>query len=638
MHSKNKTVLLISLPFADISIPSIQLSVLEGYLKERNIHATTRHLYLKAAEIFGLQNYKLLTNYPSNPYSAQMSFSKFIFPEHWQKIKSNVEEHLFDSLDKKIIRKTNFNFNEYLNKTDLFYECFFNTVDWKSYDIIGFTINYGQLLPSLAITKRIKEMNPDKWIIFGGSSTVDKLGYQILQAFEFIDFIITGNGEEPLFQLASNFDNYESIPGLIYRKDSKVFFNDPNKSFNFNDSPILSYDTFFQELDLISNSFRQHFNYYGRLPIEFSRGCWWNKCTFCNQSIHHPCYVEKQIDRIIEELITLSDKYKILSFQIMDATLSKHNYKSILERIIKLDRDFTFYAEARPGYLNSEDYRLLQKAGFTYIQSGIESFSNNYLKKMDKGNRVIDNIATLKFCREYGITNGYNIVVNYPNEDEIDFKESVQTIQLIKSYLEPPQISQLIIEYGSPIYNNPQKFMIDELTHTKVNKIVFPEEYLEKKFTYSYKYIKNKESSKNNWNQLIDDWKKERENRKKEAITSNMTIDDLIFFYVDGKNFLKIYDKRKLDDIKIFTLDKKERDVFLSCRNIISYEELQSILPQVQDYELTAILQTFEQNGIIFCEDDHYLNLPLSYKLITNQLEKKESRQLLYNSGIQRSL
>jgi len=45
MHSNKKSVLLVSMPFAETSIPSIQLDLLEQYLVERNIKIKSRHLY-----------------------------------------------------------------------------------------------------------------------------------------------------------------------------------------------------------------------------------------------------------------------------------------------------------------------------------------------------------------------------------------------------------------------------------------------------------------------------------------------------------------------------------------------------------------------------------------------------------------
>ena len=70
-------------------------------------------------------------------------------------------------------------------------------------------------------------------------------------------------------------------------------------------------------------------------------------------------------------------------------------------------KDFDFFAEARAGQMKSDDYALMKKAGFRNIQIGIESFSKSYLKKINKGARVIDNIAALKFCKEQGIINEY---------------------------------------------------------------------------------------------------------------------------------------------------------------------------------------------------------------------------------------
>ena len=78
MHTEGKSVLLVSMPFAETSIPSIQLGLLESYLKERNISITTKHFYLNAADFYGLHNYNFLINTPNDSYIAQMIFSKYL--------------------------------------------------------------------------------------------------------------------------------------------------------------------------------------------------------------------------------------------------------------------------------------------------------------------------------------------------------------------------------------------------------------------------------------------------------------------------------------------------------------------------------------------------------------------------------
>ena len=84
MQKNSKSVLLVSMPYASLDIPSIQLSLLEGYLKEREITVESSHLYLKAADFYDINNYNYLIFPPNDSYTAQMVFSKYVFPDHWK--------------------------------------------------------------------------------------------------------------------------------------------------------------------------------------------------------------------------------------------------------------------------------------------------------------------------------------------------------------------------------------------------------------------------------------------------------------------------------------------------------------------------------------------------------------------------
>jgi len=433
----------------------------------------------------------------------------------------------------------------------------------------------------------------------------------VLEAFNYVDFIISGDGEDALYRLTSDYQNYESIPRLMYRKGNGVIWNESDAIVDINCLPIPSYDSFYEELKLTSMEVQQYFFYNGRLPVEISRGCWWNQCSFCNLNIQHKKYREKNVDKIIEEIQTLSDRYKMLDFQIISNTLPKTEYQTLFEKLKQLGRDFTFFAEARAGQLKSEDYTLMKEAGFTTIQTGIESFSQHYLNKMNKGTRVIDNIAALKFCKENGIMNSYNLIVEYPNEEPIDFEETKKNIQLFKQYLDPPQICYLRVLFGSPIHRNPEQFNIQQLEYAPIDRLMYPQEFLEKGFNFVYGFKQKEELGKHEWVELVGEWKKERELLEIEGIKKQTTIDKFIFYFVDGGSFVKIYDKRNSENVRIYVLDELERDIFLACIDVVSYDELQERLPDIPDYQLAAILDTFEQSGIVFHEDDCYLSLPL---------------------------
>ncbi len=626
MHTESKNILLISMPFAGTVIPSIQLAILEEYLKERNIKIKTRHLYVKAAEFYGLNNYNLLIYPPNDSYTAQMVFSKYVFPEHWQKTESKFREYFSEVLLKNKEIEKQFTFDIYVQQTDKFYNWVLENIGWQSYDIIGFTLNYGQLLSSLAIAKKIKESSPDKKIIFGGSRITDLLGVKLLESFAYVDFVVSGDGEDALYRLASDYQNYESIPRLMYVKGNEVIWNESDSVVDINCLPIPSYFSFYEELMSASSEVQQYYYYNGRLPIEISRGCWWNQCSFCNLNIQHKKYREKNIDRIIEEIQALSNKYKILDFQIIGNTLPKTEYQTLFEKLKQLGKDFTFVAEARAGQLKSRDYILMKEAGFTTIQTGIESFSQHYLKKMNKGARVIDNIAALKFCKENGIINRYNLIIDYPNEESVDFEETKKNIQLFKQYLDPPQICYLRVLFGSPIHRNPEQFNIQQLEYAPIDELMYPQEFLEKGFNFVYGFKRKQELDKNEWVGLLDEWKKERELLDIDGIKKQTMIDKLIFYFVDGGTFVKIYDKRDSKNIRIYVLDELERNILLSCTDVISYNNLTEQFPDVPDDKIDSILKTFEQSGIIFHEDNFYLSLPLrSNNKLVNQPIREEN-------------
>lgn len=620
-----KNILLVSMPFSEIAIPSIQLCLLKSYLKERNIEIDASHLYLTAADIYGLKNYKFLLNSKAGSYSSQMGFSKYVFPDYFNDNKDKFREFY----DENIFSKENnlFDFDKYLQKTDDFHNKIIKDINWKKYDLVGFSLNYSQFLSSLAVAKKIKEKYPYINSIFGGSRTVGEIGKNVLKTFDYIDFIVSGDGEESLYQLAIN-ENPKQVENLSYRDKKEIISNNTCFSIDINNLPVVDFDSFYKELKYSSPEIQQYYHVYGRLPIEISRGCWWNKCTFCNLNIQYKNYREKKIEKIIDEINFLSDKYKMLKFQIIGNTLPLNNYKELCKEILKIGKDFSFIAENRTDRFKGEDYSLLKKAGFTTIQSGIESFSPSYLKKMCKGVKVIDNIAALKFCKENNIINNYNIIVNYPNEEENDFLESKKNISFIKQYIDPPNIVDLVIGFGSTIFNNPKDYNIEYLDHSKTDKLMFPSNILKQNISFFYSFNKKQDFCENNWNEILKDWKNERRKRVLEELENKNILDKLVFYFKDGKDFLKIYDKRNYEHVKVYMLDSKERELFLACIDVISETDLKERFKDMDSSEINKILNSFVEAGILYKEDEWFLSLPISYHQYYNKEDIKNTEDI----------
>jgi hypothetical protein len=243
---------------------------------------------------------------------------------------------------------------------------------------------------------------------------------------------------------------------------------------------------------------------------------------------------------------------------------------------------------------------------------------------MNKGTRVIDNIAALKYCKENQIQNHYNLIVNYPNEEPNDFEETKESIQQIQSYLDPPQICYLRVVHGSRIQCNPYEYNIENLENTNIDRIMFPEEILDIDFNFVYNFKRKQITNTDyDWEELINCWKQRRQQMQLQAIQKPNTLNNLVFYLEDGGSFIKIYDKRDGVNINVYILDKIERKILLSCIDISSFEEIKLQNTDLSDEKLNEILKNFVESGILFKEDEYYLTLPFEINLSQKQAIKE---------------
>jgi hypothetical protein len=246
---------------------------------------------------------------------------------------------------------------------------------------------------------------------------------------------------------------------------------------------------------------------------------------------------------------------------------------------------------------------------------------------MNKGTRVIDNIAALKYSKENGIINKYNLIVDYPNEELSDFEETKKTISIFKQYLEPPQLCYLRILYGSPIHCKPNNYNISNLEYAEIDRLMFPQEVLDNHISFVYTFTNINKRDDKKWEQLIDNWKILRDMVKIEGVTNENITNQLIFYYVDGRDFVKIFDKRNLKNIHIYNLNETERKIFLACIDIKSYNELKEYISDITEEELNNTLETFKKCDIVYEEDNFYLSLPLCYNKCLGRYNTIKSNQ-----------
>ncbi len=180
------------------------------------------------------------------------------------------------------------------------------------FDLVAFSCYIWNITQTLAVTEKIKLLNPNTKILLGGPEV--SYEYEDVIKRNDIDYIIIGEGETPFAQLIRSFPNIKNVPSLVWKKDGEIITNAQSPQFelkHFENSMPYRYDKP-EEL------------YNKVLYIETSRGCPY-KCEFCLASL----------DNKVRYLPNTSIKSTLL-FLMQHGRVIK-----FLDRTFNIKRDFT---------------------------------------------------------------------------------------------------------------------------------------------------------------------------------------------------------------------------------------------------------------------------------------------------------
>jgi len=420
-------IVLVSMPWAIFNRPSIQLSVLQAYLhgQSGDITVETRHPYLEAAQRIGQETYRLISE---NNWAGEALYSSLLFPERRDQARAVFRQ----ALGRKIVRSLP-DFDVIAAQLDSHLDDWLEREDFQPCSLASFSICFSQLPGSILAAGRLKERYPRLPIVLGGSTCAPAIGASLLKVFPAIDFIITGEGERPLHNLCLYLAGETPHPGpnvlqrqnepQMNRKDTKEY-PDNNEIPDLNTLPLPDFDDYFAELKQTGLSVIP------TLPLEFSRGCWWNKCAFCNLNLQWCGYRCKKSERMLRELKHLQHRYHCLDFTFTDNVLPPGEADRFFSALQKDDHDLNFFGEIRV-LKKQQTYVLYQKGGLHTVQIGIESFSNTLLQRLNKGTRALDNIAAMKFVTAAGIKLKGNLILEFPGSTQEQVNETMRVLDFV---------------------------------------------------------------------------------------------------------------------------------------------------------------------------------------------------------------
>lgn len=217
--------------------------------------------------------------------------------------------------------------------------------------------------------------------------------------------------------------------------------------------------------------------------VLLTRGCPFS-CAFCDREIMGRNFRARSVSNIQAELKHLIQAYQIGWFRFPDDNLlvNKVWFNEFLDMIERLNVKWTCLARASD--LDAPTAHRMKKSGCEEIFFGIETGSDELLKKMNKKSDVLDGLIAIERCKLAGIKSCAYMMFGFPGENEQTVADTMNFLKASRP--DKSRISTFLPVPGSDVYNNPEKYGV-KLRFDPDNFWYFDEH----EFALDYTYIGN---------------------------------------------------------------------------------------------------------------------------------------------------
>ena len=362
-------------------------------------------------------------------------------------------------------------------------------------NVYGFSVAAGTLHTALQIAEQIKEYDPDRIIVFGGphpTLVYDKL----IKNFDFIDYIVRGEGEITLLELLNTLEKNENpgkVKGIVFRNNEDICITGERELINELDYiEMPDYDSYLVESQEINS-----------VPIEVGRGCPFS-CSYCASSVlWQRKFRVKSVKRIINELEYIYKRYGVTMYYFRhdQIVINRDWLINLCNEIKNKLPNIKWQCSARIDTIDPDLLKVMKESGCVSIEFGLESFSHSIQKSIEK-NLLPEKIEkNLEVVIEEGINPILFFMCGFPEETYEDLQRTLNAILRLCSKCKQSTFFQLRVLQPFPktkvkaTDNSALEFSINRLpdeiikTYTteqiklaKEDSDLFPEFY----------YIKNK--------------------------------------------------------------------------------------------------------------------------------------------------
>jgi ribosomal peptide maturation radical SAM protein 1 len=475
--SKPVPVLFLNMPVVGVERPSLAIGILQALLRQSGISSTATYANIEFATRIGLANERIIEHRHifmlGEWLFAGKAFDGFTGsdPEAYLHRVSGPASGLrpFDEAD--MIARVRWLREE----AEAFVDELAERIVEREPRAVGCTSVFQQHVASLAVLRRIRELAPDIVTLLGGSNCETTMGKTTHECFDWVDYVVSGEADELIVPLvrgvlaAGRELDAASVPygvfAPVHRAEGYPFTQLTADGVpravveRLARSPTPEYGDYFRDLEAsgIADAVTPG------LPFESSRGCWWGQkhlCSFCGLNGGGIRFRAKPWEAVLEELDELSARHGTTRFEAVDNIVSLEFFKTLLPALAARGAPYRIFFETKAN-LKRQHVQLFREAGVTMIQPGIESLNSKVLDLMSKGVSASLNLQLLKWCREFGIQTNWNLMYEFPGEEDAWYLELAEWLPLVW-HLQPP-VNFVKVQYHrySAYHDDPAAYGLD---------------------------------------------------------------------------------------------------------------------------------------------------------------------------------
>lgn len=435
------------MPFADVHRPAMGVSLLKAAAVAAGFSCRIVYCNVTLAERIGLDLYSQLSDaLPPDLLAGEAFFADDVFGDAIPEFEEYAEKVLARMSGQTVaddLRRARRLRTQYLD------DCVREIIAHAP-RIVGFTSTFHQTCGSLAVARRLKALPNPPIVLFGGANCEGEMGLQMIQSFPWIDYVCSGESDLSFPRLLEELVRGlppRPIPGVL-RRGAATVERSPAVQ-RMDDLPMPDFDEFFERLERTTLERLE-----GCLTIETSRGCWWgakHHCTFCGLNGDTMTFRSKSPERAFDELAYLSRRHQVRQCGCVDNILDMRYIETLFPRLAESGLDLNLFYEVKAN-LRYDQLATLRRGGVRQIQPGIESFSNEVLRLMEKGCSATQNVQLLRWCDELDVDASWNLLAGFPGESPAEYDRMAALVPLLTHLKAPCSCTPIRLDRFSPFH------------------------------------------------------------------------------------------------------------------------------------------------------------------------------------------